>query len=171
MDNIDMAAPIVATNDLDSILSKVDLNSAEVRAARKTLADLKAKLDAATEQLAQLEMSKSSRRTEATMLAKRLLKEGLSADAVSAAILKEFGAPPTPESPKTKSKIDPALKQSVLDYIKLNGYGVRFISIERRHNGDDREDIKKALKELLKEGSIRTVGKTRGMRYYPALGV
>lgn len=157
-------------SDIDTVMSGLEFESSETRTAKKALELAKAKVAELSVAFTASEKQDSARRNEATRLAKRLLKEGLSVDTVALALQKEYGrirkAAPAGEARKSHKLSDEG-KVSILNFVNSHPAGISAKDIWDEFAALDKQGVSGVVKRLVDDGNIRAVGNTRQRKYFP----
>jgi len=160
-------------------LEALDFESTATRNARKVLEAAKERtakrLAVLTEKLSASEKSDKAHKTEVSRLAKRLMRDGLSAEAVSAAIARDYkrsrkvAVVVAEKAPRGSHKLDDANKTAIGAFIAAHPDGITAKAIWTEFAGLDKMGVSMAVKRLVEAGTVRAVGNTRKRVYFPAV--
>jgi predicted HTH transcriptional regulator len=154
---------------VEKLIAAIDFESAEARSAKKALEIAKAKIAELSADYTAKNKVDNGKKTDATRLAKRLLKEGLSEDTVAELLRKEYGRTrkPAPTGEARKShKIEAEAQEAVLNFINSKPETTAR-EIWDQFQTMDKQGISMTVKKLVVEGKIRAEGNTRQRKYYP----
>lgn len=156
-------------NAIEQALTGIEFESADTRAAKKALDAAKAKVAELTAVFAAANKADTTRKNDATRLAKRLLKEGLSTDTVVLTLTKEYGRTrkPAPAGEARKShKISQEEQDAVLAFINSKPETTAK-EIWGQFDSLDKQGISLTVKRLVSNGKVRAEGNTRQRKYFP----
>jgi len=169
-----LAETVAAANALETVLSAFDFESPDARATRSLLEELKVKELSLTEKVTALDKEDNAQKSEATRLAKRLLKSGLGTESVAAVMAIEFGkhvrkaAPAASSEPRKNHKLAADAPAEILAFISTHADGVAAQAIWAHFVELDKPGISIAVKHLVEGGRVRATGNTRQRLYFPA---
>ena len=156
-------------NVVEQVLAGIEFESAATRTAMKALEIAKAKVTELSTAFSAANKADTSRKNDATRLAKRLLKEGLSTDTIALTLTKEYGRTrkPAPAGEARKShKISQEEQDAVLAFINSKPETTAK-EIWGQFDSLDKQGISLTVKRLVSGGKVRAEGNTRQRKYFP----
>ena len=171
MENIEVMEQ-TENKDLATALAGLEFESADARLARKALDAAKIKVAELSEKAAAFDKQDNAQKKAATRLATRLLKEGISVEAVVAAMQKEYGrvrkAMPTGDARKSH-KLEQDIQGKILGFVTEHANGISAKEIWGAFANNDKQGVSIVVKRLVDENKIRAVGNTRQRKYFPVV--
>jgi len=169
--NIEVTTEQVTENtDLNDALAGLDFESAETKGARKALEAMKARVTVMSEKLAAFDKQDNTKKKSATRIANRLLKEGISVEAVKVVLQKEFGrtrkAVAVGDARKSH-KLEQDMQDKILGFVAGHADGISAKEIWGAFADSDKLGVSIVVKRLVTDGKITAVGNTRQRKYFP----
>ena len=156
--------------NLSIVLAGLCFESPEAKTLRKDLDAAKVKVAELSEKFSAIDKHDNSQKNSATRLAKKLLKDGLSVEAVTALLQTQYGRTRKSSSVgdmRKSHKLEQDIQEKILGFVAGHADGISAREIWGAFADADKLGVSIIVKQLVKEGKITAVGNTRQRKYFP----